>query len=493
MRLKLLLFTLPMMFLFCWSACMAQEKKHQAGDIEFETSIFTTRSGDKLKFQLGTFYVKENRNNPESRIIGIGFALHKARRPLNPASPPIFFLPGGPGSSYIRSKLPILGEQLWENCDVVLVDQRGYSQRGGIVNDRTFSVRPLKSDATLEDRVAEYIRFSREVVKRYSKTEVDLRGYSVTECIEDVHELRQALGYKKITLRGQSFGSQWSFGIMRKYPESVERALLSGVEPLNNSYDMPSHVFSAIRRMWRFIDKDKRFKPYLPAGGMEEAAEAVIARLENGGIRVFAEGENEPVRILGSDDFPYWDPRSILELYHGQLSRWAKPRSGWGRPSTLLQAMIDSSLNTTPARRQRLWNDPAVRYLSRRNFAGLMASAEVWPSPDVGDEFRTPVKCDVPVVFINGDWDVKTPIENMYEIVPYFSNRHQVVVHRAGHGTITTNMERQHPEFIDQLVEFLKTGDITGIPAEINVDSFVTFSPPEFKLVESNAIKPNDE
>ncbi len=484
MRITFLLVTLSLVFLSCWPTCLAQETEHQAGDIELETGIFTTRSGDKLKFQLGTFYVKENRSDSASRIIGIGFALHKARKPLTPAAPPVFFLPGGPGSSYIRSRLPVLGEQLWENCDVVLVDQRGYSKRGEILNDRTFSAKQLKPDATLEDRVAEYVRFSREVVERYGKTKVDLRGYSILECIEDVHELRQALGYRKITLRGQSFGSQWSFGIMRKYPESVERALLSGVEPLNNSYDMPSHIFNAIKKIWRNLEEDERFQPYLPEGGMSEVAETVIERLENGGIKVFADEQTKPVRILGPDDFPYWDPRSILEIYHRQLSRWAKPRSGWGRPSTLLQAMIDSSLNTTPARREQLWNDPAVRYLSRRNFAGLMASAEVWPSPDVGDEFRTPVKCDVPVVFVNGDWDTSTPIENMYEIAPYFPNRHQVVVHRAGHGTINTGMERQHPEFLDQLVEFLKTGDMNGIPAELDVDSFVSFSPPRFKLGE---------
>ena len=73
---------------------------------------------------------------------------------------------------------------------------------------------------------------------------------------------------------------------MKKHPEIVQRALLSGIEPLNHGYDMPSHIFAAVKRMWKEVDQDPRFKPYLPDGGMVEAAETVIKRLENDPIEV---------------------------------------------------------------------------------------------------------------------------------------------------------------------------------------------------------------
>ena len=95
-----------------------------------------------------------------------------------------------------------------------------------------------------------------------------------------------------------------------------------------------------------------------------------------------------------------------------------------------------------------------------------MANADIWPSPDVGDDFRTPVPCNVPVIFVNGDWDVKTPVENMHGIAPYFPRGRKVVVHRAGHGTMTTSTRCQHPEFIQQLAGFLETGDREGLPEE---------------------------
>ena len=109
-----------------------------------------------------------------------------------------------------------------------------------------------------------------------------------------------------------------------------------------------------------------------------------------------------------------------------------------------------------------------------------MATSDIWPSPDVGDDFRNPFRSEVPVVFVNGDWDTKTPIENMYEIAPYFSNSRKVVVHRGGHGTIKPSMKDQHPEFINQLKFFLITGTWSELPKIITIRPYRTFRIPDF-------------
>ena len=226
----------------------------------------------------------------------------------------------------------------------------------------------------------------------------NLRGYTVKECAHDVADLRTALGYDKITLVGTSFGSQWSFAVMRQHPEIVARALLSGVEPLDHGYDMPSYVFAAVQRMWRTLDEDPRFQPYLPEGGMAEAARIVVQRLEQEPLRVEytdqESGERKSVAVIGPEDFPWNDPTRILELYHGQTQplKWVMALAGNSRRRrvSLIGPLIDSSLGVTPQRRYRLWTDPATRYLGRGNFAPYLATADIWPSPDVGDEFRTP-------------------------------------------------------------------------------------------------------
>ena len=167
---------------------------------------------------------------------------------------------------------------------------------------------------------------------------------------------------------------------------------------------------------------------------MKEAAETVIKRLENGPIEVrarniFGFGPPPVVQALGPDDFPWDEPNQILELYHGQMQRWSRPRQRMRGTGVLIHPLIESSLGVTPQRRNRLRDDPAVRYLSRENSAFLLATA------DVGDEFRKPSRCETPVVFVNGDWDLNTPIENMHEIAPYFPNSHSLTVQQEAGGT----------------------------------------------------------
>ena len=105
---------------------------------------------------------------------------------------------------------------------------------------------------------------------------------------------------------------------MRLHPGIVARAVLSGVEPLDHSYDMPSYIFAGLQRMWRAVDADARFKPYLPEGGMAEAARVVIDRLESEPIRLERRdaetGEAVAEGVIGPDRFPYHEPRCIRRL-----------------------------------------------------------------------------------------------------------------------------------------------------------------------------------
>jgi pimeloyl-ACP methyl ester carboxylesterase len=217
-----------------------------------ELKSFKTRSGEVVDYEIGTLFVRENRSDPESRVIGVGFARLPAVEKA-PGVPPVFRLPGGPGSSFLGRLKSARGSDLerWlpqtarlrRFCDVVIVDQRGFSEHGDVlVRKKRSAARFPDRSLTTQDHVVAAEVFAKRTVEEFSKSEIDLRGYTVKECAHDVADLANALGYEKITLNGTSFGSQWSFAVMRLHPEIVARAVLSGVEPLDHSYDMPSYI-----------------------------------------------------------------------------------------------------------------------------------------------------------------------------------------------------------------------------------------------------------
>jgi pimeloyl-ACP methyl ester carboxylesterase len=56
--------------------------------------------------------------------------------------------------------------------------------------------------------------------------------------------------------------------------------------------------------------------------------------------------------------------------------------------------------------------------------------------PDLGDEFRAAPRSNVPVLFITGTLDCRTPAENVAELAPGFPNHEHLVIEDAGHGDL---------------------------------------------------------
>lgn len=479
-------------------ATAAVAADHSAGDIVVEQAAMTTPGGETVPYEIGTFYVPENRAAPHSRVIGVGFARIRSSGPAGAA--PAFVLPGGPGDSYLgaftgtsaRSQLQLRQMLRYRTIgDVVIVDQRGYSKRGEQLHFAgSHPARPLDRPALQESESAADVAIARAAVA--ANADKDLSGYSVIQMVADVDDLRRGLGYDRINLIGQSFGSQWSLAVIRLHPEIVQRALLSGVEPLNNGYDMPSHVYAALQRVAWDADHDAGLAPYLPHGGLMAAVRAVRDRLAAGPVKVTikdAKSGRPRTVVLGLGDFQRdlvrpaqeW-PAWVISLYHGHYDAWAKAviedRLETTSDEAMIGPLIDTSLGVTPAREHQLRTDPARDVLGAWNFDSYIAQAPVWPTEDIGDDLRTPVQSKVPVLFVHGDWDTSTPLENPLGLLPYFPNGRMLVIHRGEHSARSVAFDQQSPLFEAALV-FLATGDANGVPAQADLPT-PTFTRPSF-------------
>ncbi len=100
----------------CVAASLSAHQLHasrpqQPDEVRIEQHSFKSQDGETIAYELGTLFVPENRSDPDSRVIGVGFARFPAAQ-QPPAAPPIFQLPGGPGSSF-RTRLEAPDPQLW--------------------------------------------------------------------------------------------------------------------------------------------------------------------------------------------------------------------------------------------------------------------------------------------------------------------------------------------------------------------------------------------
>ncbi|WP_242112877.1 alpha/beta fold hydrolase [Luteimonas aquatica] len=473
-----------------WLGWASGASAQSAGQVVLEHGTLKDEQGAPVPYEIGTLYVPENRRQADSRLIGVGFARIKSSR--SPDAPPVFWLPGGPGLSVLDAFASNdMGRlrtwlSLSQAGDLVVLEQRGYTVRGEKLIG-TGTAAPLREPGSVAAAAAAMRDLARAAVAQNPGK--DLSGYDIGEFAADVDSLRRALGYDRINLFGGSFGSQWSLAVMRLHPQIVARAVLSGVEPLDNGYDMPSQVYAALQRIAYDADRDPGLRPYLPPGGMMGAVRALHERFAKAPVRVSVRddaGRAETV-VLGAQDLQLallshtqdgerW-PAFLLSLYHGHYQDWAREVAADRRSTdtVLIGPLVDSSLGVSAEREHLLRTDPALELLGAWNFQANIASAADWPTRDMGDGIRKPVANPTPVVFVHGDWDTSTPIDNTLGLLAYFPNARAILVHRGGHDGAFYQL-RHEPAVKQALLEFLGAGRTDGLPSEVALPA------PKFEL-----------
>lgn len=468
-------------------------------------------AGKPFALERGLLFVPENRRRADSRLIAINF-LRFESHDKSTHYPPVFMLAGGPGSEldFGRSALMEQVQLLRRDRDVVYVSQRGFPGAPGLVPKLFVKTEPapLSLPSTAAERRRRERTSWQNAIPEWLAKGVDLAGYDILNIVDDVHELRAALGYDKIVLRGCSFGSQWSLAYMKRWPESVDRALLGGIEPLDYGYDSPKWLWASIERLARLAETDSHFAPYVPRGGLIEALKDSIAHLEKEPVAVSIvthPTDKKPVEVvLGADDLrrqirdadgflgrtrldnlASW-PRFIIEMRRGDYrylaaKTWQRRVSGETRPMILM--LIDNSLGISAARDEKLLAEPEMRWVGEIN-ENYRVTRDLTPTPDVGDDFRSDWHTEIPVLMVNGDLDWATPLENAQHALRYLKKGHLLTVEGGTHCTDFWELPERLPDVSERLYRFIRAPADASSANELFADlpDTVSFVPPRFIL-----------
>jgi pimeloyl-ACP methyl ester carboxylesterase len=128
-------------------------------------------------------------------------------------------------------------------------------------------------------------------------------------------------------------------------------------------------------------------------------------------------------------------------------------------PFNAARYAMDCASGASPERRALIEREARETLLGNAIDFPLPDICNAVGCPDLGDEFRAAPRSALPVLFITGTLDCRTPAENVDELAPGLPNHQHLVIDGAGHGDLLLAERAQ-----GAIAAFLQGGRIVDSP-----------------------------
>ena len=419
---------------------------HQAGDVVLEPGKKEWR-GQSYDVDYGSLWVPMNREDPGSELIRLKFIRFKSTA----ATPghPMVFLAGGPGGSGIGT-LNLGRAQLFMSYlavgDYIAFDQRGTGESEPNTRCEMNHPLPLDRPGDPELYAPIYKQRAMTALKAMAERGVDVRGLTTEQSADDLEDLRRALGADKLVLWGSSYGTHLACSMVKRHPDSVDRMILAGTEGPDHSYKLPSNIQTNLERLAALVAEDPVYRDKMP--DMLATLRVLLEDLEANprtvsvvpGLDIVVgkwDLQNSLAGGMGSRTAMSRMPAQIYAMSHGEffdLARDAYGRRMAAHGRLAMSLAMDCASYATAARLERIEREAGETLLGATIDFPYPGWCDVEGMPRLGDDFRTNPRSDVPVLFVSGTLDGRTPVGNAKEIAKGFPNSHHLIVERASHG-----------------------------------------------------------
>lgn len=430
------------------------------GRVQFNLCNQPSLSRDAL---CGKYEVFENRTTKSGRKIPLNVVLLPASN-SKPAPDPLFYLAGGPGGAATGYASESFMAGLRRNRDIVLVDQRGT----GASNPLNCSLGGSRDDMRGffgEQFPLERVRSCRVELEKVA----DLTLYTTSIAMDDLDEIREALGYDQINVYGGSYGSTASLVYLRQHPEHVRTVALFGVAPPSAKIPLSFSrgIQDAMDRLLADCAADKACNEAYP--DVRGDFNKILAHFEKGPIEVSATniytGSTQKV-LVTRDSFV----DGVRQLLYVPAASAALPglihvgASGDLGPLVGTSFQVLAQISSRISRGMQLSvicsegvpfiTPEEVKTTSKNSFYGdarvrpMMNACAEWPRAKVPASFPDPVKSDKPVLLVSGALDPVTPPWLAESAIKTLSNSRLIVPKNATHTSYQC-IDRLIADFID--------------------------------------------
>jgi len=407
----------------------------------------------------GTFSVRENRSDPASRSIPLEVIVLPSRSAKPKADPLLLVSPGGPGTTNSESVVG-RGWYSWmrDDRDIVIIDLRGTSGPSRL--DCDFA------DPRAPDSAFLGPLFPPEGVaqcKAALEKKVDLRYYTTPIIVDDLEEVRRALGYDRVNLWAVSWGTRVVYLWLKMHPEHIRSVILEGSAPVSFLNPLPHarNAQVAIDSLFAECARQRPCQTSFP--NVERELDSVIARLKRSPATVRVAGNNGMTSVpLTWDTFAeglrlmtYNQPRMqrvpllVHRAFLGDFKDFvsAAVASNRGTRGSIRFGFLLAITCTEDVSRidpRTIQHATAGTYLGDTRVRAQMAACAQWPRGVLAPDYGDPVRSTVPAFLLSGTVDPVAGSQLTAEAAKYLPNSIHVIA-PGGHvpfGPCVDAMER---------------------------------------------------
>ncbi|HYV46519.1 MAG TPA: alpha/beta fold hydrolase [Myxococcaceae bacterium] len=382
--------------------------------------------GIDAEVKCGTYAVPEDRAHPDkARRIDLNVVVLPSRA-ARPAPDPLFVVSYvGPGATNTENAADAWKSWWRDARDVVMVDLRGTNGPARLDCPAEAAEATLHADL---DTIFPPEKMHR-CVAALSKV-ADLTQYTTAASMDDLDEVRAAMGYDQVNLYGNSWGTRAALIYLRRHPQHVRSAILEGIAALSmkNPLTHARVAQQALDRTFEECDAQPSCKAAFPR--LREEFAQLMKRLHEKPAEVTLKdpetGVATPVQLTwqrfaeGLRVLSYRLPqqREIPRLLHraagGDLVPFAEAAATSNRRmrdsirlGNLLSITCAEDLSRIgPGEIER---ECSGTYLGDSRVREQMTACEGWPRGPLEPGYGDPVRSRVPVFLLSGTLDPVTP------------------------------------------------------------------------------------
>jgi pimeloyl-ACP methyl ester carboxylesterase len=407
---------------------------------------------NSIPARCGSLRVPEDRAHPHGASIELKLAVVPALNRRSDAAP-LFLLAGGPGQSAQQVYVAVGNAFARINRDhaIVLLDQRG-----------TGGSSPQSCEFPEEWREPpDPLPALREATRAcLAKLGQRVRFYTTSNAVQDLDDVRAALGFDQIDLYAGSYGTRVAQLYMRRYPARVHAVILDGVtypeqligaETPQDGERALNLIIARCRQApdcaatYPELQQElngllKQFGPQIamvtiddPNSGLPLEIE-FNSRLVAGALRFLSYSAMQASLL----------PALIHGAAHGRLrplasqavmnARQIGDQLANGMQYSVICSEDEPFFSATNVDRAAM----AKTYQGTELVDSLHEICKVWPRGPVDADLHSPLHSDIPTLLLSGEADPVTPPAGAARLAETLTRRRHLVLNGEGHGQLAT-------------------------------------------------------